>query len=124
MNFLRLQRPVGLWGRTIILSSVVGVLAGLAAVALEAGLDFGAELVIGRYADLGGPDIFTLRWELLLLPAIGGLLSGVIVQLIAGHAPGHGTDQMVHAFHRQDGHFSLRAPTILPGSPRQRIPRA
>lgn len=107
-----LKRPVGRWGRTILLSSIVGALAGLGAVALQWALHLGTEVLIGRFTHLGGPGIWQWRWELIALPAVGGLLSGVIVQLIAKRPPGHGTDQMVHAFHHQDGKFPLTGPSI------------
>lgn len=109
---LYLRRPLGRSGRFILLSAVVGLLAGMGAVALEWALHVGSELVVGRFTHLGGAEIWTWRWELLLLPAFGGLLSGVIVQGIARHAPGHGTDQMVHAFHHQDGRFPLTGPSV------------
>ena len=107
-----LKRPVGRWGRTILLSSLVGVLAGLAAVALESALHLGTDMLIGRFTHLGAAGIWQWRWELIALPAVGGLLSGVIVQLIARRPPGHGTDQMVRAFHHQDGKFPLTGPSL------------
>lgn len=107
-----MSEPASRYARPIALAVGVGAVAGLAALALQLALHFGSELVIGRFTDLGGPAVLELRWALLLLPAAGGLLSGVVVQQIAGESFGHGTDQMVHAFHRQDGHFSLRAPAV------------
>lgn len=107
-----LRRPVGRWGRTIVLSATVGTVAGLAAVALESALHVGTDLLIGRFAHLGGAGIWDWRWQLVAMPALGGLLSGVLVQLIARRPPGHGTDQMVHAFHHQDGKFPINGPTI------------
>jgi len=38
-------------------------------------------------------------WLLVLLPAIGGLLSGLIVYTWAPEAEGHGTDAFIDAFH-------------------------
>lgn len=93
-------------------SAIVGIVAGLASVALESALYFGSELLIGRFTHLGGAGIFQWRWELVALPVAGGLLSGVIVQLIARRPAGHGTDQMVHAFHHQDGRFPLTGPSL------------
>ncbi len=106
------QRPIGRLGRTVLLSPIVGVLAGLAAVALEWALHLGSEAIIGRYAQTGSAEFLHWHPSILLLPALGGLLSGVIVQLIFRKPPGHGTDLMVHAFHHRDGRFSSTAPTI------------
>ena len=57
-----LKRPVGRWGRTILLSSLVGVLAGLAAVALESALHLGTEMLIGRFTHLGAGRIWQWLW--------------------------------------------------------------
>ena len=110
---LQPQRQLpGHWGRTILLSVVVGVLAGLTALLLEMALHWGSDLLIDRFASPGGGEILRFRWELLLLPALGGLFSGLVVQGIAGLAPGHGTDQFVAAFHHGDGAMQLRAPVV------------
>ena len=43
----------------------------------------------------------TAHWLYLLIPALGGLISGVLVFLIAPEAGGHGTDAMIESFHHQ-----------------------
>jgi len=101
---------VGSTRRALLLSPLVGAIAGLAALALELGLEHATPLLVGRFADLGGPAIFDFRWGILLLPMAGGLLSGVVVHLVAHQQPGQGTDQMVRAFHRDDGVLPLPGP--------------
>jgi CIC family chloride channel protein len=54
----------------------------------------------------------TFKWEVLLLPALGGLASGVVVYLLCPAATGHGTDVLVKAFHRNMGKLSLKAPAV------------
>ena len=44
-------------------------------------------------------------WLLLLLPALGGLLSGYLTHRFAPEAQGAGTDAMIDAFHNQRGHI-------------------
>lgn len=112
-----LPRPLlpvslGRRGRATALAVAVGVVAGLAAAALAAGLGATTRLLIGRFADLGGPEVVRFEWALLALPALGGLVSGIVVQILARVGPGHGTDQMVHAFHYRDGDLPLRGPTV------------
>ena len=51
-------------------------------------------------------------WLLLLLPAIGGLLSGLIVYTWAPEAEGHGTDAFIDAFHDKQGAVRTRVPFI------------
>jgi CIC family chloride channel protein len=50
------------------------------------------------------------RWLFFLLPALGGLVSGVLVYRFAPEAEGPGTEEMIRAFHRGRG-------LIRPGVP-------
>ncbi len=104
------------WSRLLILGSVVGVLGGLAAVALEWGIHTGSDLLIHRFVgsrvDVAGAGVLVFDWRLLLLPALGGLMSGVIVQLVFGLSTGHGTDLLTRAFHHGLGVFPLRGPLV------------
>jgi CIC family chloride channel protein len=95
-------------GRTILLSIVVGFLAGLAAKGLESGIQVGVGGVIGRYADPGGVQSFHFRWPVLLLPALGGLLSGLIVSLLCRPTRAHGTAVLIDAFHHQGAEIPLK----------------
>jgi chloride channel protein, CIC family len=52
------------------------------------------------------------RWLFFALPAIGGLLSGLLVYRFAPEAEGHGTDAMIRAFHEQCGVIRARVPLI------------
>ncbi len=112
-NRVELPRWVGSRrARLIALSVLAGVAAGLAASLLARALHVGTDLLIGRFTDLGGPELLRLEPALLLFPALGGLLSGVVVQLVARLPVQQGTDQMVLAFHRHDGVLPLRGPAI------------
>jgi len=98
--------------RLNLLAVLAGIAAGGAASLLAKVLHVGVENLIGRYATLGGPEVFTPSWALLLLPALGGLVSGLVVQRMAGLPPQQGTDQMVTAFHARDGVLTLFGPSI------------
>jgi len=52
------------------------------------------------------------HWLYLFIPALGGLLSGVLVFLIAPEAEGHGTDAMIEAFHHKGGYIRKRVPFV------------
>jgi len=104
------RRWLGRLGGTLALAVLAGVLAGLAALALHSGLHAASEALVGRFVDLGGPEILMLRPEILLFPVLGGLASGVFVQGMLGIPAAHGTNQLVHAFHRRDGLLPLRGP--------------
>jgi len=51
-------------------------------------------------------------WLLFLIPAAGGLLSGLLVYTFAPEAEGHGTDAMIEAFHRKAGIIRARVPIV------------
>jgi CIC family chloride channel protein len=52
------------------------------------------------------------RWMILWIPALGGLLSGLLVFHFAPEAEGHGTDAMIETFHRKKGIVRKRVPVI------------
>ncbi len=52
------------------------------------------------------------RWILLLLPAVGGLVSGWIVYTFAPEAEGHGTDAAIDAYHQKGGFIRGRVPIV------------
>lgn len=94
------------------LSAVVGIVAGSAAAGLDAGLRFGVDHLIGRFTHLGGAEIWQFRWGVLLLPTIGGLLSGILVYWLAGADDKHGTNQFIDAFHYRSGNLNLPGPFV------------
>ena len=49
---------------------------------------------------------------MLWIPALGGLISGLIVFNFAPEAEGHGTDAMIDSFHRKKGVIRRRVPLI------------
>ena len=51
-------------------------------------------------------------WLLVLLPTIGGLISGLLVYTWAPEAEGHGTDAFIDAFHNKHGFVRARVPFI------------
>jgi len=51
-------------------------------------------------------------WLLLIVPTLGGLLSGLIVFTFAPEAEGHGTDSVIEAYHRKQGQIRPRVPLV------------
>jgi len=60
------------------------------------------EEIIGRHG----------LWLVPLATTVGGLVVGVLVQRLAPETEGHGTDTVVHAFHRADGQLRARVTPI------------
>ncbi len=111
-------------GTLFLLCALVGVIAGVGA----AGFHFLLELSQNVFLDglagfrqpvpLGEVPLFAptdrpfSRWILFLLPAAGGLLSGILIYKLAPEAEGHGTDSVIDAFHNRDGAIRLRVPFV------------
>ena len=51
-------------------------------------------------------------WLLLVIPTVGGLLSGVLVYTLAPEAEGHGTDAVIAAYHYHQGQIRPRVPLV------------
>ncbi|MBI5419099.1 MAG: chloride channel protein [Deltaproteobacteria bacterium] len=109
--------------RLMLLSFAVGIVAGLGAILFDSllGLALGAFLkaFTGYSEPLKGappsslPGFASLRsFWIFLIPALGGLVSGIIVYSVAPEAEGHGTDAMIESFHQRGGHIRKRVPLV------------
>lgn len=110
--------------RVLGLSLVVGVIAGVGAVAFYVSSIGVFHYTLGESAGyhphrpLGERELFTASdtplslWLLVLVPAIGGLVSGVLVYSLAPEAEGHGTDAVITAYHLKQGVIRLRVPIV------------
>jgi CIC family chloride channel protein len=111
-------------GKWFLLSAVIGVVAGLGAVAFQAASQTVMHFTltgIGGYAPLepaGEQPLFTRPevdlslWRIVAVVAVGGLVSGFIVYTFAPEAEGHGTDAAIEAFHHKRGFIRARVPLI------------
>ena len=101
-------------GRSVLLSVLVGVVAGFGALGFNFVLNSAGDLFMVRAVGYrmpqpGGEGVTRIpaeasrRWLLFVVPAFGGLLSGLLVFSLAPEAEGHGTDAMVDAFHHKRG---------------------
>lgn len=90
------------------ISSLIGVLCGLAAAIMRYGLNIVTENVIGQFAILGSTEIFHFNFGVLFLPAVGGIISGILVKMFRVPPFQHGSNSMIHAYHYQKGKLSLK----------------
>jgi chloride channel protein, CIC family len=113
----RLKR---IWRGTF-LGIVIGVVSGFGAIAFNFLLQRGSQFFTGDVISYLSPGHnpahiifgFTVeRWMMLLIPALGGLISGFLVFRFAPEAEGHGTDAMIDSFHRKKGVVRRRVPII------------
>lgn len=111
-------------GRALTYSVLIGLVAGGGAIAFqylsELGHHYLLDLLSGYRPSgpAGEAPLFTHAatpfrpWMLLVVPALGGLLCGIIVQRFAPEAAGHGTDAAVDAFHRGGGRIRWNVPIV------------
>lgn len=100
------------WARVLALSVGVGVVAGLAATLVELGLHLAVPALVGRFTHLGGAQLLQPRLGILLLPALGGLVSGLLVAWLCPPGKLGGTEVATRAFHHEGGRMSPRGPAV------------
>ena len=121
------RRFLGQWTqagpkRVALWSPLVGVVAGLGAVVFHHALKLVVHIVQEGWMHFyappfgeGAPRLISFPgpwWLVLLVPTVGGLISGLIVFTWAPEAEGHGTDALIRAFHRGGGVIRGRIPLI------------
>ena len=120
------KRRIRSQGRVLGASVLVGIVAGIGgivfSVAGQAVVGIALEGAAGY--EPAGPDgeirfpwipSFHAQfnpWLLLIVPAVGGLLSGLLVYRFAPEAEGHGTDAAIAAYHEHQGYIRPRVPLI------------
>lgn len=111
-------------GRWALYFVAIGVIAGLGAVAFHYLCGLGVHYFMDLFAGYRPPSPagehhllepstrpFN-RWLLLILPALGGIVSGWLVYTFAPEAEGHGTDAAIKAYHHKGGFIRSRVPII------------
>jgi len=107
--------------RGTILGVLIGIISGFGGILFNLLLRISTELFSGRLISLllFGHDPNHLlfgyplsRWLMIVIPALGGLASGLLVFTLAPEAEGHGTDAMIDSFHRKKGLVRWRVPII------------
>ncbi|WDP88238.1 MAG: chloride channel protein [Desulfobacter sp.] len=103
---------------------LIGIIAGLGAVLFHylcgLGMHYFMDAMAGYRPDnpagehllLPHTDTPLNRWVLLILPAVGGIISGWLVYTFAPEAEGHGTDAAIDAYHHKGGAIRSRIPII------------
>jgi len=91
--------------RYLILCVIAGAVCGLVAVSFHFAIEWVFHGVLALRDHFGEPTAYVV---LLLSPAVGGLLTGVILTYIAPQAVGSGIPQVKTAFHNDFGNIRLR----------------
>jgi len=121
------QRRIRSQARLLGLAILVGIVAGLGAILFYLATQVVEHYALGTLVGYrpeprpGGESLpFWLSWGdsafrpwlLLVVPAVGGLLSGVLVYSLAPEAEGHGTDAVIAAYHLRQGEIRPRVPLV------------
>lgn len=120
-SFLNLSKA-GYIRRWAILSILIGIAAGVAAIIFYWGINEASKLFLGDFAGFfiphtageGGTN-FTLSsrpWLIPIVTTLGGLISGLIVFTFAPEAEGDGVDAAIDAFHNRGGFIRKRIPFV------------
>jgi CIC family chloride channel protein len=122
-----LARIARVRSRWIVYGIAVGICSGLAAAAFFVALEYATRFTTVTLIHALPPepppgDAFLAppespagpprRWLFFLMPAIGGLASGLVIWRFAPEAEGTGTDEMIRAFHRSRGVVRPRVPLV------------
>lgn len=114
-------KHAGIWMFYFVL---IGIIAGFGAILFHylcgLGMHYFLDLLAGyrpgnpagEHLLLPHTDTPFNRWILLILPALGGIVSGWIVYTFAPEAEGHGTDAAIDAYHHKGGRIRGRIPII------------
>ena len=118
------SRNIAVAGKWLFYFVMIGIIAGSGAIIFHylcsLGMHYFLDLIAGyRPASPAGEHLLLPhtqtqfnRWILLILPAVGGLISGWIVYTYAPEAEGHGTDAAIDAYHHKGGLIRGRIPII------------
>ncbi|MCK9377094.1 MAG: chloride channel protein [Syntrophobacterales bacterium] len=109
--------------RWVVLSIAVGVVSGLGAIVFDELLLYILRHTVTFLTGYleparGAPAAQVLgfvspyNYLIILIPTVGGLISGLIVYTLAPETAGDGTDAMIEAFHQKGGYSRPRAPFI------------
>lgn len=110
--------------RVLLLALPVGIIAGLGSVVFFTLLDLSHVVFLDHIAGYrpmgpgGERSIFPessrpfVRWMLMVVPTLGGLLSGWLIYTFAPEAEGHGTDAAIEAYHFRGATIRARVPFI------------
>ncbi|MDP7039955.1 MAG: chloride channel protein [Myxococcota bacterium] len=111
-------------GKWFVLAGLVGIVGGMGAVLFQFLSQELFETALGLWAGYvprapGGEShgVSALPgglkpWLLVVLPTLGGLLSGFLVFRFAPEAEGHGTDGALDAYHQKRGVIPWRVPVV------------
>ncbi|MCA9437703.1 MAG: chloride channel protein, partial [Candidatus Omnitrophica bacterium] len=124
-------------GRWFIMAMAIGTIAATGALVFEKVQDFVETRFLGEMSGFHPPHphttvpgdyppphdtlepgasgwgrSYTSGFFLVLIPTLGGLVSGFLIYIFAPEAEGHGTDSVIKSYHRQGGRIRWQVPLV------------
>lgn len=108
----------------ILVGFVLGIVAGLGAIALYLGVAFFTGLFLesgtgyipplpgGIHAESSYSLVIGKTWMIPIITGLGGLLVGIITTKFSPESEGHGTDAVIDAYHHRGGNIRSRVPLV------------
>ena len=98
--------------RILLLAAIVGVVAGLGAIAVKELISLAQSVFWGSSGDILGSVAGAPLWRIILMPCVGGLLVGPLVWFLARDASGHGVPEVVQALLMRGGRIRGRVAVV------------
>jgi CIC family chloride channel protein len=98
--------------RLLLLAALVGIAAGLGAIAVRELISLAQDLFWGSSHDILESVSTAPVWRILLVPALGGLLVGPLVWFLARDASGHGVPEVIQALLMRGGRIRGRVAVV------------
>jgi len=97
----------------IVMGGIAGTVGGYGAIGFRKLIDAVIQLGWGKVAGMQGKDMLSMTltapmWIKVLIPALGGLLVGIIVHFFAQEAKGHGVPEVMEAVALKNGRMRTR----------------
>ena len=114
----RITSNYGVYGYSLLVGAVVGLTALIFSYLLHSGerlirslhnRDYGQLLSIEEKISFMTQDL-QISLLIVILPAIGGLLVGLMTHYLCGDVAGAGLNNMIDAFHKKEGNFNTKVP--------------
>ncbi len=118
------SKHIAVAGKWLFYFVLIGVIAGCGAIIFHylcgLGMHYFLDLIAGYRPDSPAGEHLLMphtktpfnKWLLLILPGLGGIVSGWLVYTFAPEAEGHGTDAAIDAYHHKGGLIRGRIPII------------
>ncbi len=116
------KTEIGYLNKWVPIAVMIGIVAGIGAVALAYLIDQFTTLFMVSWAGYIQPSplgegsttfgFSSMPYLLPIITTLGGLISGIIVFKLAPEAEGHGTDAAIAAFHNKKGDIRVRVPFV------------